>query len=232
MGFRREIRRTEHHHVRRDVSPRPRPRGCALTGMLLVVSLLATSTAAAGSRREHMRFGAPAGYLALGAGGATEGFRIDIDRFDPGEAVLINGRLGYRAASWLAVEASLDYTASPFRVDLPAPSGIASLESRALLGTGNLKLYAGDGRVQPYAIGGVGALYGSNACRLNGVPTSCLAIGARHDGVGFAGKVGGGLDILLTENVGLNGELSYVMASGELSGYRYLGYTGSVVFRF
>ena len=201
-----------------------------LLGVLAVVVGVASTASAHGGRPQE--FAGIGGYVMLGAGGASESFDIYRGRIDAGSAVVVGGRLGYRAAPFIAVEGSVDYMPLGIRTEVPVTGGLADLETKALLGTANLKLYPGDWRVQPYALAGVGALYATNTCKLNGVALDCLTAGISDDETAFAGKFGGGLDVYLSPHVALNGELAYVMPTQDLSGFRYLSYTASLVFRF
>jgi hypothetical protein len=202
-------------------------------GALLVVALsLCVCGAASAQRRHDDSFGRPGGYLSLGAGGATESFQLDPLDIDLGSALTVGGRLGYRASPFVAVEAAVDYTASAFNSRFAAPGGLGEVETRTVIGTANVKLYPGGWRVQPFAIGGAGAVYAMVDCRLNGAIVGCGQAGTSSSEAVFAGRVGGGLDIYLSQNVALTGEVTYVMPTGNLGDFRFVTYGGQLLVRF
>lgn len=179
-------------------------------------------------------FGRPGGYLSGGVSGATEMFSgpLDLDGtgIDVGTAVLVGGRLGYRAGTHVAVEAAVDYSVDGFELTVP---GTGSLSAKALVATGNVKLYPGDWRVQPFVLGGVGMMRGTTECTTAaGASVSCLALGISDSEIEFAGRVGGGIDFYLTRHIALSGEVTYVIPTGDLADLDFLTFGGQLLFRF
>jgi opacity protein-like surface antigen len=195
------------------------------------LGLLAVAGSAAHAESE---FGRPGGYVSGGVAGATEMFSGPYDLsgsgIDVGTALIVGGRLGYRANPYVAFEAAVDYSVEGFELTVPG-SGTAT--AKALVATGNLKLYPGDWRIQPFVLGGVGVVRGTSECKTAaGVGVSCLAVGLSDSAVEFGGRVGGGLDFYLTRNLALSGEVTYVIPTGDLGDLDFLTFGGQLVFRF
>jgi opacity protein-like surface antigen len=199
--------------------------------ILIVLSvLLSTSPASA----EDGEFGRPGGYISAGVSGALQAFNGDAgsiaDVVDFGTALIIGGRIGYRANKFIAIEGVLDYSITGFKVEVP---GAGSIEARSLVGMGNVKLYPGDWRVQPFAMGGLGVVVGATDCTLtNGTAIACSSIGLADQETVFGGRVGGGLDFYLTRNLALSGEVAYVIPTDALSEFAFLTVGGQVLIRF
>jgi opacity protein-like surface antigen len=106
-----------------------------------------------------------------------------------------NGRAGYRVASWFAVEGEYEWIDA-----LNLHFGNFDFGSiKTQIATANFRLIAPLGRFQPYFLGGVGAVFfRSDSLRI--------------DHTSFAGRVGLGLDVYLTQSFLLN-----VAAEGMLS---------------
>jgi len=49
---------------------------------------------------------------------------------------------------------------------------------------------------------------------------------------GFAGRLGGGLDVYLTENLSLNADATYVLSAGDVRDYRYLSIGWGFAYHF
>ena len=56
--------------------------------------------------------------------------------------------------------------------------------------------------------------------------------GNDHDTGGFAGRLGGGLDVYLTENLALNADAKYMLSTGDVRDYRYLSIGWGFVYHF
>jgi opacity protein-like surface antigen len=197
-------------------------------GLLLAAG---TATAQSGySESEPSAFGRSGGYLSLGVGGATESFNFDTGGLDIGTAFLLSGRIGARANRFVAIEAAFDYSLTGFKASDTIPNvGAAEIEAKALVGTGNIKLYPIDSRIQPFVMGGGGFMYATLDCKLNGVGVTCPLPSSKTT---FAGRVGGGLDVYLTRNLALTGEIAYVIPTGDLEDLNFLTFGGQLMFRF
>ena len=96
----------------------------------------------------------------------------------------------------------------------------------SVTGFANGKLYPFGGRIQPYALGGAGFLWGVLNCSGGSGTIIC------DEDIVFAGRAGGGLDVYITPSIALSGEVAYVIPTGYFSDLDFLSYTGHVVFRF
>jgi len=210
---------------------------CKLLPALLLVASLATlgTTASAedgyvgGGAKKKDDFARPGGYLSLGVGGANSTFTGDFDVFNDflSQALIIGLRGGQRLNRFFAFDVSLDYSAIGFETTL---SNGASAEMKSVTGFGNLKLYPIGGRIQPYAMGGVGFVWGALNCYDQfGNSAYC---GVPDEDIVFAGRAGGGLDIYLTPSFAISGEVAYVMPTDTFKDLNYLSYMGHLVFRF
>jgi opacity protein-like surface antigen len=121
----------------------------------------------------------------------------------------LNARLGYRALSWLALEAQYEWVAG---LDFVATQDLgpvadkgdtlARLQSHVV--TANLKLLLPIWRIQPYLLAGIGGAF------YNLDDKTGFAGGG--DEWAFAGRVGVGGDLYITKNL-----LAFVEVSGLLS---------------
>lgn len=180
---------------------------------------------AEGATKKADDFARPGGYLSLVVGGASQMFKGDyegISALDPSMAVILGLRGGRRINKLLAFDVSADWSVKGFEVS----SGADTLEARSVTGFGNLKIYPFGGRIQPYAMGGVGFLWGVLNCSGGGFTSQC------DEGIEFAGRAGGGLDVYLTPNIALGAEVAYVIPTGYFKDLDYLQYTGNLIFRF
>jgi opacity protein-like surface antigen len=164
-----------------------------------------------------------AGYVQL-AGSAAQcswsGQEVSGDCGDSFDGSLgFNFRGGIRASEWLTIEGQVEWMSGYDRKSVadisPPVPGLtrASLESVAY--TVNARLYPLDGRIQPYAIAGIG---GQNTW----LSTN---LGDSDTFTSFIGRFGGGVDIYLTRNLAITGEFTYVAAT-EASRTNYGPYWG------
>jgi opacity protein-like surface antigen len=148
---------------------------------------------------------APVGYWYLGAGAL---FAIDNFHCDADPAWGYNIRGGRRINNWVAVEGMFEHPVSDFD-DLDIVDGRGNLNGDLEVWnvTANGKVYPIHGMFQPYAL--VGAGYGQADLKSD-------------DNGGFVARFGIGLDILFTDNFGMDTEVGYVLGTGSLSDYDYI----------
>jgi opacity protein-like surface antigen len=170
-------------------------------------------------------------------------YALDVDGGDSWGA---EARVGYRFHPNLAAEGQLQYYDN-FGID--AALTLAASPSRQILTLnglsfmGNVKGYPFTGRVQPYGLVGLGLLW-LQAPRTP-FDDSALATRARSEAwrnfvrktralsdVGFAGRIGVGIDGYLTQNLLLNVETSYLLPIGDLSDFRMVPISLGVQYRF
>ena len=191
-----------------------------LCGVLLV--LLAASTASAQQPADE-----PPDYARDGFYVQVSGiFATDLFEDEIGDALLpagfeadidptfgVGARVGARFLRVLAIE--LDYEwLEDYDIDVGLVGGGnlggASLEQQTL--TANLRLFAPIGRFQPYLLAGAGFQ------RLELDLSSALPVTVTGDGTDtvFAGRVGLGFDVYLTENLALSAEGLVVLTNEEV----------------
>jgi opacity protein-like surface antigen len=148
---------------------------------------------------------APNRYPYIGAGAlfAIENFHCDADN-----AWGYNARVGYRINDYVAVELMGEHAADNFD-DADKVDGFGRLNGDVSVWniTANAKIYPVRGMFQPYILIGPG--YGQ-------------ADLPHDDNHGFVARFGGGIDILFTDNFGMDVESGYVLGTGAVSDYDYV----------
>lgn len=142
----------------------------------------------------------------------------------------LNARLGARFAKILAVELQYEWMHG---IDLNVVGvPIGTFKPHSL--TANLKLYLPISRFQPYLLAGAGVgfwKFESIAPTL--VPT--------RDTTGFAGRAGLGIDLMITDKIGLNAEGAGVLNTASFSfngldaisqNLYYFSVSGGLIYRF
>jgi opacity protein-like surface antigen len=81
----------------------------------------------------------------------------------------------------------------------------------------NGKLYGLLGRVQPYAVFGIGGLVFDDKH------------GPDH---GFVARLGGGLDIYITDNVVFDFEIAYAMPAGNIDDFQFATFASGLQYRY
>ena len=187
-------------------------------GVVLRVGLafLFVSLALQTARADDPDFGRSGAYIGVGASrtaNLVEAF-LDgtpvLEDIDVSNSWGVNTRLGYRLTSWFALEAEYEWL-DRMNASLDGVH-VGSLQMQSA--TANLRFIVPLRRFQPYFLLGAGAIFIDVD-----TPFSTLTV----DHSAFAGRVGLGLDVYLTENVLVN-----VGAEGLLSPAEVRLNTGSV----
>ena len=154
----------------------------------------------------------PGWFVDLGGSYAFHWFPSDFDaaigaRTKTHNTFGVNARAGYRFKSWVAAELQYEWL-DGFDNEV---GGSTIFELTTHVVTLDAKfLYPGWGRFQPYALVGAGAaIYDVN-------DRAGLGAGLESTSVGFAGRVGAGLDTYLTENWVLRLEIDLVLGTNEI----------------
>lgn len=155
-----------------------------------------------------------------------------------GDSWGFNLRGGWRFNDYLATEAVLEY-ADGYTSDVSYPAVGVPGENNTTQDTlwtidfaVNVKAILPLGRVEPYVSGGIGFLYG-NQLQINeiwGEDPDTGAIGqtrtsASDDPVVFMGRVAGGVDVAVTDTVGVFAEAAYLMPTSTLSDFNAIAIT-------
>lgn len=157
---------------------------------------------------------------------------IDVDIDD---SFGLNARVGYRVASWVAFELQYEWI-DEFEMKASAtgvPDLKVDISGHSL--TANAKLIAPIWRTQPYVLLGAGyALYDAD---VNSFYDPFLDGGKQS---GFAGRLGGGVDWVITENILINTEATVLLttqdfddsAAGRLDDLFYVSLGVGLQYRF
>jgi len=208
----------------------PSPLASRAVARLRFVLLLVALVVTAASGRADSPFSQPGSYVGVGIGGAFETFHGEFDPrgHDVSDAFIVGGRVGSRFSRFASLDLAFDYTVKGFEF---SNDDARSIDAKTLLGFTNLRLYPFGGRIQPFATGGAGFLWASLDCRdTSGAAMDCGGAGFADEEFAFAGRFGGGLDVYLTRNILVSGELSYVMPTGDLGDMRFLTFGAQLVF--
>lgn len=167
-------------------------------------------------------------YVGLGPAGGFSTFQDDLKGF--GNSLGFNARGGYRFNDYLAAEALYEYmddfgstTMSRNRVagHVDIQTNNFSLLGKLILPTGTL--------FEPYAMGGVGFLNANGNAK---IATPGVQLEGDKSDTEFAGRIGGGFDVWITEHIGAYVDAAYVMPTGGLSNVRYVSLGGGIKYSF
>jgi hypothetical protein len=191
----------------------------ALTAVFLV--------ALPGAARAATDYTRPGLYFGLGVSGGLEDFDGAQGAF--GDSAGFTFRVGYRLAPYFAVEGLYEYmddfgfaatslTGRRARVDIRT-------DTFSLMGKAILPL----GFVQPYLSGGVGFLNVNSTVKVRGLRQELRSRGSASE---FAGRVGAGLDLFATPQLGLLLDSGYVLPTDRLSAFNYISFGMGVRYTF
>jgi len=176
-------------------------------------------------------FDRPGFYLGAGASGGFFMFKDSIEEESLGLVSVedswgLNGRLGYRIFSWLAVEAQYErMNGFQLASQVPLVGNLARLTAHTA--TVNLKLMLPVWRIHPYILLGPGvSLYQFNDST-GGLATAALSAGlpaflavpllqSQDTEVALAGRAGIGFDTYITRSLVFNLEASAVLSTRSL----------------
>ena len=127
------------------------------------------------------------------------------------------GRIGRRFHPHLAAELQFEFAQANFTSDLGAGDAVL------LVTTANLRAPILTGRIQPFALVGLGVIQNT---------TTFAATGTIIDDFNAVLRAGGGVDVYLTEGFALTADATYVLPTGSLSDSDFLSISGGVLLRF
>jgi opacity protein-like surface antigen len=141
----------------------------------------------------------------------------------------LNGRVGYRIFSWLALEAELEWV-NKFAIDVGRGGGhaVQGLGIETLTGTANAKGCFFTGPFQPYALLGVGVMHASAEDSVDGQ----IGLARSEDWTDLTFRIGGGIDFWANEKFALSLEGTYLKPTGDLKDFDYVSYTVAFQYRF
>jgi opacity protein-like surface antigen len=195
-----------------------RVRGETMKTLVLGIFVLAVSVSLVGCNVTPTEFSEPGLYV----GGALKYGFEDFDDLDPDESndgdesVGLGVRAGYRIAPWIGAELEYEYFD-----DYDVAVADVNVQSLMLQG----KAYPFTGRLQPYALGGIGMVSSD-------LDFDESSLDETFDETEFAWRLGAGLDFYLIEFLPLFVELAYTWPTNDLDELQY--WTGAIgaYFRF
>lgn len=194
-------------------------------GLVLGV-LLGLMLAGASQAQDFARKG---GYVVVGGNYMLEQFTNTGDfTFDDGWG--LNLRVGYRFFPYLSSELEWEFI-SGFDINAVDADG-NPVDTRGLKIDGgnislNAKAYLMPGRIQPYVLVGIGAMYAS----VTNFPYQ-LSWLRNVSGAGFSVRAGAGLNVYLGHHWGVTAGFGYVLPFGKLENLRYMSADAGFEYRF
>jgi opacity protein-like surface antigen len=161
---------------------------------------------------------------------------------DPG--IGLHARAGYRFHPRVAADFHFEWVpeidVSNDRTRRPTggrtadnPSTIAEVEVKTF--TLDTRAYLWTGRIQPYALVGVGLMdvnVNNESALMGGrVPTVVMDF-EDDEGMEFAARFGGGLEFYFSERFALALDATYVLPTGDIDGYDYVSVQWGFLYRF
>lgn len=133
---------------------------------------------------------------------------------------------GYRLTPHVAIEGEFEWAEGDVDLQLSAP-GFTSQSTklakyRYWLLTANSKLYALTGRVQPFALVGVGLM--QQQIDVDNFPDN------DETGAGF--RFGGGIDLYITDGFAIATDFTYVLTAGDVEDNDVMSLNAGVAWRF
>lgn len=172
---------------------------------------------------------APFAYLAVGGVYGQGFFEGEAHQINKTYGWGVNARVGYRFIPMLAVELLFEDVIE-FDADSGYSDSTKNLDRKAWTLMPNVKFFPIEGFCEPYLSVGGGYMYAdagndnfvdhSSQFNLNPPPT--ITHGGVKDGSAFAARFGIGADLYATENIFIEGEVAYVLPTGEAKNFDHL----------
>ena len=173
---------------------------------LLILAFIYSDTVQA----QDVDYARPAWYVSVSGSFDVHLFENEIENafdgiIDVKNAWGIDVKIGRRVLKWLSLEAEYEYV-NGFDINV---EDITIFKIPANTLTGNIKLHYPIQRFIPYVTAGIGGTWYNIKDQFG------LGIGF-ESGTAFAGRVGGGLDIFLTEHWAINANYTFVLTTFDL----------------
>lgn len=192
------------------------------TRMTTVVLGIVFAASLARAEWSGAAFDRPGLYVGAGPLYAVENF--DDDTYDFDGSAGFDLRAGWRFTPHVALEGQLQYF-DEFGTTVDVGVREIDLDLEGVTFTTNGKFHLLRGRVQPYALIGLGVSYLEATASLGSRSVS-------GDDAAFAFRGGGGVDVHLTEHVLLAAEATYLLNTDALSSFDMVPILASVQYRF
>jgi len=197
----------------------------AVCAVALSVVVLTVLPGLAQTKDDYTR---PGPYLGLGVSGGLEKFGGG-EGSAFGDSAGFTFRGGYRVMRYFAIEGLYEYmddfgfNATTFRgtkIHDDIHTHNFSLMGKAILPLGHLDQF------QPYLSGGVGFVNANNTGEIRGEETR------GNSATEFAGRVGAGIDLVVTPELAVTLDSGYVLPTNNLSNLNYISFGMGVRYAF
>ena len=190
----------------------------ALLVSAVTASLIAASVEArADDEPEALPFADARTYFQAGGTNGIETFDLP-SSVQADNGLGFNLRFGKRVDPHFAVEAAFDWIGGFGLKEAPLTGSVDVWT----LGV-NVKAYLLTDRVQPFLLLGMGGLFVTGGNTIQNL---------RDNGSGFMGRFGAGLDVYVTERIGISVESAYVLPTGRSGNYDNITIGWSLFYRF
>jgi len=174
----------------------------------------------------------PFPYLAVGGVYGQGFFEKDAHQINKTYGWGVNARVGYRFIPMLAVELLFEDVIE-FDADSGGSGESENIDRKAWTLMPNVKFFPIEGFCEPYLSIGGGLIYADSGNDNEVKVANTNPGGAKpaspfithstvEQGAGFAARFGLGADLYATENIFIEGEVAYVLPTGEASHYDHL----------
>jgi len=191
-----------------------------LLSALVVGGVLLAPGIATADGHEDDDFTRPGAFAGLGFKWQVEGFQDEYRAQDFGNSWGFDARGGYRFFDWFAVEGIFEY-ADDFGANAPRGRGD---DLSMISTTGNAKFIVPIERFQPYLSLGMGFLYVNSG--------EGFVDAVEDENWGFAGRIGGGVDIYLTRHISLYVDNAFTMATEDAENLYFYSLGGGARYNF
>ena len=190
-----------------------------LLGLLLTVGMtvVGASASAEDHDEETSAYSRTGPYGSFSGAYAFEDWNQSNNETPADDTFGFNLRLGARISEWVAVELQLEYFDDFFPDDRPDYSTVSVFA--------NTRVYPLSGRLQPYAIGGLGIISTVVDHREPG-----SSYGRSTADWGF--RFGAGVDFYYTDHIALTVEGAYILTVGEVKDTDHVSMGVGILYRF
>jgi hypothetical protein len=172
-----------------------------------------------GEEAQEVDYNRTGAYLGLAGTWGVEEFQ-DTNDINIDDTVGVNGRVGYRALSWLSAELQAEYVPN-WHIDFGSGSDDGNLDMW-LVG-GNLRWNLPTGLIQPYLLTGGGYM---------GADLSGTGNESGQDGNGAFARLGGGMEFYPWSFLALDFGIAYVLPTNDVDKLDFLSITWGALYRF
>ncbi|MEO1935719.1 MAG: porin family protein [Myxococcales bacterium] len=200
-----------------------------LTALTAFFICLAMAAPAFSQEYDYARNGGYAGISVIGGSYARFDDELEdqllsigyIVNSDTDEAAGFKLYGGYRLGAHFAIEAEFEMLPKA-DIDIDGFGKLAELQTWVL--TGNAKVFPLTGRIQPYALFGLGVMEADLE--------DSVGLGLNVTETDFAVRFGGGVDFYITANIVASTGIDYVLPTGDVQDIDYVSFGAGIQYRF